>query len=90
MVPVLLGMTSGEDVDWQSSSFVSVITSHSIASAVTYPLFLASYQVRRLPCLVKARRTCGAVFSRSCRRGFSLALGSAPRLDGILWPPALW
>lgn len=46
MVPVLLGMTSGEDVDWQSSSFMSLITSHSIASAVTYPLFLASYQVR--------------------------------------------
>jgi hypothetical protein len=49
MVPVLLGMTSGEDVDWQSSSFMSLITSHSIASAVTYPLFLASYQVLALP-----------------------------------------
>jgi hypothetical protein len=46
MVPVLLGMTSGEDIDWQSSSLVSFVTSQSIASAITYPLFLASYQVR--------------------------------------------
>jgi hypothetical protein len=42
----MLQSRSGQEIDWQNDSLLARLCSHSLASVVTYPLFLASYQVR--------------------------------------------